>query len=100
MRAVANGQPMRGTARQCGVHVNTVKRLVVRYQQTGSLQPRPLLGGQLLLSTAQQEILRERLAAAPDATLLEHCEWWAQTQGQRPECAHDVAVLAPLGLDA
>jgi transposase len=26
--------------------------------------------------------LQERLAAAPDATVLEHCAWWAEHYGQ------------------
>src|SRR5215469_5615907 len=82
VRAVATGQPMRVTARQFGVHVVTVKRLVVRYQQTGELSPRPIPGGQRRIVAKQEAILRERLAVAPDATVREHCVWWEQTQGQ------------------
>ena len=30
-----------------------------------------------------KELLRARLEAAPDATVLEHCAWWAEHQGQQ-----------------
>src|SRR5271165_4327336 len=83
VRAVAAGQPMRGTARQFGVHVNTVKRLVVQYEQTRTLHPRPHPGAQRQIAGTRETILRERLAVAPDATVREHCAWWEQTQGQR-----------------
>lgn len=97
VRAVANGQPMRGTARQFGVHVVTVKRLVVRYQQTGKLTPRPIPGGQRHIGVAQEAILRERLVAAPDATVLEHCAWWEQHQGQHLSEATMWRALRRLG---
>src|SRR5215468_4549497 len=74
---------MRVTARQYEVHVNTVKRLVVRHQQTGVLTPRPIPGGQRQIGPAQEVILRERLRADPDATVQEHCAWWEQTHGQQ-----------------
>jgi transposase len=79
VRAVADGQPMREAARRFGVCVNTVKRLVVVQTTTGTLAPRPILGRPRTLDEAA---VRQRLEAAPDATAVEHCAWWAVTFGQ------------------
>lgn len=75
VRAVAEGQPMSIAARRFGVSSITVKRIVQRYQQTGSLAPRLIPGGQRRIGQAHEAILRERLVSAPDATVLEHCTW-------------------------
>jgi len=82
VRAVADGQPMREAARRFGVAVTTVKRAVVQQRETGSLQRKPIPGGPRKIGREQEAILRERLQAAPDATVLEHCAWWAEQQGQ------------------
>jgi transposase len=79
VRAVADGQPMREAARRFGVWVNTVKRLVVLYQRTGTLTPRPIPGRSRTLNEAT---LHQQMEAAPDATVLEQCAWWEETQGQ------------------
>ncbi len=97
VRAVAAGQPMRVTARQFQVHVNTVKRLIVRFEQTQTVQPRPIPGAQRQIAGTREAILRERLAAAPDATVLEHCAWWEQTQGQHLSEATMWRALRRLG---
>jgi transposase len=83
VRVVADGQPMREAARRFGVSVSAVKRYVVRQQETGSLQRTPIPGGPRKIGREQEAILRARLEAAPDATVLEHCAWWAQHQGQQ-----------------
>ena len=82
VRAVADGQPMREAARRFGVAVTTVKRAVVRERETGSLERRPIPGRPRAISGAQEALLRTRLEAAPDATVLEHCAWWAEEVGQ------------------
>ena len=86
VRAVANGLPMREVARRFEVAVTTVKRAVVQQRTTGTLgtlarQPSP--GRPRAIRGEQEAILRARLAAAPDATVLEHGAWWAEQQGQR-----------------
>jgi transposase len=77
---------MRAVARQFGVAVTTGKRAVVQWRATGSLARRPLPGGPRKIGRAQEAVLQARLQArlqaAPDATVLEHCAWWAQEQGQ------------------
>src|SRR5260221_9824935 len=82
VQAVANGRPQREAARMFGVGVNTVKRYVVRQQQTGSLARYPIPGGQRRIGREQETWLRARLEAAPDATLAEHGAWWAEQHGQ------------------
>ena len=82
VRAVAEGQPMSVAARRFAVSTITVKRLVQLQQQTGSLQRRRIVGGRRRLGPEQEALLRARLQAAPDATVLEHCAWWAEVQGQ------------------
>lgn len=79
VRAVAEGQPMREAARRLGVCVNTVKRFVVLQHDTGSLMPHPIPGR---ARTLDATLLRQRLEAAPDATVLEQCAWWAETHEQ------------------
>ena len=82
VRAVAEGQPMREAARRFGVAVTTVKRAVVQQRETGSLERKPIPGRPRAIRGAQEAALRARLEAAPNATVLEHCAWWAEQTGQ------------------
>jgi transposase len=82
VRAVADGQPMREAARRFGVAVTTVKRAVVQQRETGSLERKPIPGGPRKIGGEQEAILLARLQAAPEATVLEHCAWWEEQQGQ------------------
>ena len=83
VRAVADGQPLRAAARRFGVAVPTVKRAVVHQRATGSLARKPIPGRPREINGEHEAILRTRLETAPDATLQEHCAWWAQHQGQQ-----------------
>src|SRR5215467_11163102 len=83
VRAVAEGQPMREAARRFNVCVNTVKRAVVQDRETGSLERKPIPGYPRRIGPEQEVVLRARLEAAPDATVLEHCAWWAEQSGQQ-----------------
>jgi transposase len=82
VRAVADGLPMREAARRFDVAVTTVKRAVVQQRTTGSLERKPIPGRPREISREQEAILLARLQAAPDDTVLEHCAWWAEHQGQ------------------
>jgi transposase len=97
VRVVAEGRPMREAARRFGVSVSAVKRYVVRQQQTGSVQPTPIPGCPRQIGKAQEAILRARLEEAPDATVLEHCAWWAEQQGQELSEATMWRALRRLG---
>jgi transposase len=83
VRAVANGQPMREAARRLNVAVKTVKRAVVQERETGSLERKPIPGYPRRIGPELEAALRVRLEAAPDATVLEHCAWWAEHYGQQ-----------------
>ncbi len=82
VRAVAAGQPMREAARRFNVAVTTVKRAVVQARETGSLEHRPIPGCPRRIGPEREAALQARLGAAPDATVLEHCAWWAEQYGQ------------------
>jgi transposase len=82
VQAVANGRPQREAARMFGVGVNTVKRSMLRQQQTGSLARRPIPGGPRRIGQEQEAVLPARLEAAPEAPLAEHGAWWAEQHGQ------------------
>src|SRR5258708_2133620 len=83
VRAVADGQPMREAARRFGVAVTTVKRALVQQRETGSLTRKPIPGCPRRIGKDQDAILLARLEAEPDATVLEHCAWRAEHQGQQ-----------------
>jgi len=82
VRAEAEGQPMREVARRFEVAVTTVKRAVVQWRETGSLARRPIPGGPRKIGREREAVLRARLEAVPDATVLEHCRWWQDEQGE------------------
>src|SRR5258708_18102341 len=73
---------MREAARRFGVAVTTVKRAVVHQRETGSLARKPIPGRPRAINGEHEALLRTRLEAAPDATVQEHCAWWAEHQGQ------------------
>ena len=83
VRAVADGLPMREAARRYHVAVTTVKRAVAQQRETGSLARKPIPGYPRRSGPEREAVLLERLKAAPDATVLEHCAWWAEHQGQQ-----------------
>ena len=63
--------------------MNTVKRAVVQARETGSLERKPIPGYPRRIGPEQEAVLRARLEAASDATVLEHCAWWAEQEGQQ-----------------
>ncbi len=97
VRAVADGLPLREAARRFRVAVTTVKRAVVQQRETGSLARKPIPGRPRAISREQGAILLARLAAAPDATIEEHCAWWAEHQGQHLSVATMWRAMHRLG---
>jgi transposase len=73
---------MREAARRFEVAMTMVKRAVVQQREIGSLERKPIPGRPPTIPCDQEAILRAQLEAAPDATVLEHCAWWAAHQGQ------------------
>jgi transposase len=66
-----------------GVAVTNVTRAVVPERETGSPERTPIPGCPCRIGPDQEAALRARLEAAPDATVLEHCAWWAEHYGQQ-----------------
>ena len=83
VRAVDQGRSQREAARQFGVGVSSVKRYLQQRARTGTLARRPIPGGPRRIGSEQEAVLQARVAAAPEATLAEHCAWWEAQQRQR-----------------
>ena len=83
MQAVADGQPQTVVARTFGVGVATGRRYVTPQRTTGSLAPKRHPGPALRIGPTDQPALQAQVAAAPDATLAEHCTAWEQAHGVR-----------------
>ena len=81
--AVDGGLPRSEAARTFGVGRATVKRYLQLRRETGALAPRPRRGPPPVVTAALAAALPPRLAEAPDATLAEHCAWYAETAGVR-----------------
>jgi transposase len=97
VQAVDSGQSQREAARRFGVGGSSVKRYLHQRQQRGSLQRRPIPGGQRRIGREQEAVLWARLAAEPAATLAEHCSWWEQAHGQRVSIATMARAIGRLG---
>jgi len=97
VRAVDTGQSQRAATRRFGVGVSSVKRYLQQRQHQGSLQRRPIPGGQRRIGREPEAALWARLVADPEATLAEHCRWWEQAQGQRVSVATMARAIARLG---
>jgi transposase len=75
--AVAGGMAQTVAARTFGVGRATVRRWLDRRQRTGGLAPSPRPGSAPAIGPTDAAALRDQVAAAPDATLAEHCDAWA-----------------------
>ena len=73
--------PKAEAARTYRVSLSTVKRYAHQSAATGTLAPKPRHAPSPRISAAHLPALQAQLEAAPDATLAEHCQTWAQTQG-------------------
>ena len=81
LRAIDAGLARAEAARLFGVNERTIQRWQARRRETGEAAPRPRPGRppRLVGSPA----LAAQLAAAPDATLAQHCERWEADAGVR-----------------
>jgi transposase len=85
--AVDGGMPRREVTQLFGVSRATLTRYLQLRRETGALAARPRHGPPPIKTAALQAALLPRLEAAPDATLAEHCTWWAETAGVRVSTA-------------
>ena len=84
LAAVDAGAPVVAVAERFEVGVATVRRWRRLRAATGSLAPRPRRGRPPRLGLDDDAALDALIAAAPDATLAEHCARWEQAHGRRP----------------
>ena len=97
LRFVDAGHSQAEAARTFGVSL----RSITRWRQqagTGDLAPRPRPGRPPVIGPDQAVTLEAQVAAAPDATLAEHCAQWATTHGVQVSVATMSRVLRRLGL--
>jgi len=80
--AVEAGEAHPAVARRFGVAVATIGNYLRLQRATGSLAPRLRPGGQPEIEPARYPQLQAQLQAAPDATLAQHCQAWAEREGQ------------------
>ena len=95
--AVDAGMSRSEAARLFGVGRATVKRYLALRRETGALAPRPRRGPPPIKLAALAAALPARLAAAPDATLAEHCAWWRDVSGLEVSTATMSRALTRLG---
>jgi transposase len=88
--AIDAGLSQAGAARLFGVGTSTITRWRQRRAATKTLAPKPRSGRTPRIGPAQADALRAQVAAAPDATLAEHCATWAGEQ----EVAVSVATMS------
>ena len=96
VRAVAGGLSQAAAARVYAVSVRTVQRYLA-LQHAGSLAPKPIPGRRREIGPDDEAALRAQVAAAPDATLEEHCAQWARERRAPVSVATMSRALQRLG---
>ena len=85
--AIDAGLPLAEAARLFRVCPSTIVRWRRRRRATGTAVALPRRGRTPRIGPAQAVALRAQVAAAPDATLAEHCSRWAAERGVRVSVA-------------
>lgn len=98
LRAQAAGLSAAEIERALGISRRTLARWRQRLAHNGSLAPGRSPGRPPKVPADQTDALRAQVAAAPDATLAEHCARWAAARGVRVSPAALSRLLAKLGL--
>jgi transposase len=80
MAALDAGQPTSVVAERFQVAPRTVRRYRQRWREHGTLDPTPHPGRHRKIRGADEDLLREQVLAAPDATLRDHrLQWHTRT---------------------
>jgi transposase len=96
LRQVDAGRPVGEVAELFGVHRTTLLRWR-RRRAAGELDPRARPGRTPKIGRADRPRLLAQVAAAPDATLAEHCAAWAAMTGVAVSPATMCRALRRLG---
>src|SRR5262245_39565060 len=81
--ALDQGTARADVIRLFGASTATLTRWRRRQRETGSLAESPRPGPPSVKTVGLPSALEPRLQEQPDATLEEHCAWWAATSGIR-----------------
>ena len=81
LRAIDAGLGVGEAARLFGVGRATIKRWRRQGRLTGSVAPQPKPGRRPKITPFDYPALAAQVAAAPDATLAEHCAQWDASHG-------------------
>ncbi len=85
-------------SRLFGVGTSTITRWRQRRAATKTLHPTPRPGRPPRIGAADAAALQTQVAAAPDATLAEHCAIWAREQEMAVSVATMSRVIRRLGI--
>lgn len=81
LAAVEDGHQLGDVATMFRVDPSTLRRWRRRQRLTGSCHTLPRSGRPRRIGVADESALRDQVAAAPDATLAEHCARWKADRG-------------------
>jgi len=98
LRFIDAGHSHAEAARTFGVSLSSIARWREQQATSGDLAPLPRPGRTPRLGRAQAPALAAQVAAAPDATLAEHCAAWATRHGVRVSVPTMSRALRRLGI--
>jgi transposase len=98
VQAVASGLSVVEVARTMDVSPSSIRRWKRKAAAGVSLEPGRSPGGPRKIGPAEEDRLRAQVAAAPDATLAEHCAQWAAAGDAQVSVATMSRALRRLGL--
>ena len=98
LRAIDAGLSQAEASRLFGVGTSTITRWRQQRRATGSVAPKRRPGRRPAIGPDQAATLRAQVAAAPDATLAEHCAQWAREHGVTLSVAGMSRALRRLGI--
>ncbi len=81
LRAVDQGTPRAEIVKTLAVSRSTIKRYLKLRRETGDVKPKAIPGRPSKKGATLQAGLLPQLEAHPDATLVEHCQFWEATHG-------------------
>lgn len=96
--AIEAGLPLAEAARLFRICPSTIVRWRRRLGATGTVAAAPRPGRPPRIAPAQAPALQAQVAAAPDATLAQHCARWAGEQGAAVSVATMSRSLRRLGI--
>ncbi len=98
LQAIDAGLSQAEASRTFGVGTSTITRWRQRRSATGSVASLPRPGRTPTIGPDQASALRAQVAAAPDATLAEHCRRWAQAHDSTVSVATMSRAIRQLGI--